>query len=724
MDDDYLSPESLRLGDNSASTKTLSNPYDFRRPVVKSDRLVGRGRELDAIQRCLEATAQGNPVHLALIGERAAGKTSLLNIAALRAQEMDLLVVKLDLDEGVVTSSIHFFRALFEAAVGALEAKAAMTERESQVQGWYQQVYQGRLDVEPSNGLLLFGGIAAALNHGTAPDDVSPFVLKHDFDQISEFAISAGLKGVLLRLDEGDLLSAKAAIFQKLRNVLQDCPAWMLIAAGTQAMFATMSDVFSPIPRQFERISVSGLQDRFLVRQCMIRPLSGLSVEFRLPLGVTNDVMKITHGRPYEINLVAYFIWEEQYQPGDKILRVELTQAVLDNVVAELRDLSWDVSVKEVDRIRDLPPEEFEELAEVVPFQQMTVRQSALTRLLPHDFEPTELEAAESAFSRQLENLSELNVVQREGDRFRIVGDDFVQGYLKYALARHERVHEHTRGFGGLSFAEAVVDAFVPIAFDSSSCQIRTTLILRRRMSADLSRTRPRSLGQRFSEEIQARNVPEINRTTPLGLVFYDEFEETGEENGTDSCYVAIGITFQVSVVDFAEVLVLAVLKSGDADALSQDLADWQRGFETVMSKFETRVEEIVAVDVPPDLLKEVKAYSVAAQEAFISELFDRFHDGNYEAAAQIGRGAIAALEPHLRPYVGGKRYQSDQRVLADVLNRTGFLTLLHGDAEAARPLLQKRNTTVQYGPVSPGIGRHFGGDELLRDRPIRMVEE
>jgi len=58
------------------------NPYDFGKPVRDPRLFAGRQKELEEIDYYLELSKSAQPVfhHLALIGHRAAGKTSVLNM--------------------------------------------------------------------------------------------------------------------------------------------------------------------------------------------------------------------------------------------------------------------------------------------------------------------------------------------------------------------------------------------------------------------------------------------------------------------------------------------------------------------------------------------------------------------------------------------------------------------------------------------------------------------
>ena len=79
-------------------SKLPPNPYK-RSPVKKMENLAGRSRELKTIKYYLNLTASGQSPHLALIGQRGIGKTSLLNGAESIAKDLKLLPVRIDMNE-------------------------------------------------------------------------------------------------------------------------------------------------------------------------------------------------------------------------------------------------------------------------------------------------------------------------------------------------------------------------------------------------------------------------------------------------------------------------------------------------------------------------------------------------------------------------------------------------------------------------------------------------
>ena len=90
------------------------NPFDFTRPIQDESRFAGRNEELKEIEYSLKQATAESPIYLniALIGKRASGKTSLLNMIENLAQKYSLLPVKISLNNELVENDILFFKEI------------------------------------------------------------------------------------------------------------------------------------------------------------------------------------------------------------------------------------------------------------------------------------------------------------------------------------------------------------------------------------------------------------------------------------------------------------------------------------------------------------------------------------------------------------------------------------------------------------------------------------
>ena len=103
----------------ASKPKLPPNPYELS-PVKRLEDLAGRARERKTIRYYLSLTASGQSPHLALIGQRGVGKTSLLNGAASIAKELKLLPVRLDMNEQKANSQWIFWRDLYQTLALAM----------------------------------------------------------------------------------------------------------------------------------------------------------------------------------------------------------------------------------------------------------------------------------------------------------------------------------------------------------------------------------------------------------------------------------------------------------------------------------------------------------------------------------------------------------------------------------------------------------------------------
>src|SRR5579884_2463921 len=92
------------------------NPYT-RQAVRKISMLADRLAEQQKLEYYFNLTAAGQNPHLALIGDRGVGKTSLLNAAEAIAQQKKLLPVGIDLNESKVVSQGRFWKDLYSSLI-------------------------------------------------------------------------------------------------------------------------------------------------------------------------------------------------------------------------------------------------------------------------------------------------------------------------------------------------------------------------------------------------------------------------------------------------------------------------------------------------------------------------------------------------------------------------------------------------------------------------------
>lgn len=326
----------------------LYNPYDFANPVSDRKLFQGRDEELREINYYMrQAKAAPRPINLALIGDRAAGKTSFLNMIADTARDLDFCVATIDLNESDAESPLRLFFKIFDELLTAacdLGAFGGLTGRT-------YQTYRDIVDTLCLPADTTFCPFAFPLQYAAAQ--------QHDNSVVSEALVKRDLRTIakelarpsVLLFDECDVLSSSHVEIEQLRNVFMNSAGYMLVFAGTPNLFPVLDEVFSPIVRQFKKISVGAYADIRGTMRCMEAPLHAIGLELSnlVPEGswdVVNQVHEVSGGRPYEIQLLCHFMFKRM-QMAQSPSGLDVTYDVLEDVRRELES-AHDVEIRPV----------------------------------------------------------------------------------------------------------------------------------------------------------------------------------------------------------------------------------------------------------------------------------------------------------------------------------------------------------------------------------------
>lgn len=292
--------------------RDLPNPYDFANPVSDDRLFFGRTAEIADLTYYLNhAMATRKPIHLALVGARASGKTSFLNVAQNDARRRGFCTVRINLNEGDVKSDLDFFRKFLHTILMAAFEVGAYGGKRSAAYFSYLEL-TATFVVKDLENLSLVSPIqmAYALKSGnqnfTIPDDILTDDLRSIYENIK--------MPVCVLIDECNVLRENRVILEKLRNIFMNMDGYMLVLAATEDFFPMMDEVFSPIMRQFKRIDIGPFKSEIDVRECITNPLIniGLSRSQCRKLVSTifvRDIDVLSGRRPYEIQLICHTLF-------------------------------------------------------------------------------------------------------------------------------------------------------------------------------------------------------------------------------------------------------------------------------------------------------------------------------------------------------------------------------------------------------------------------------
>ena len=408
----------------------MPNPYEFAHPVTQAARFAGRNRELEDIKYYLNlATQVAQPVNLALIGERASGKTSLLNMIEIQAQDTGLLTSRINLNSGDA-EPIRLFWKLYDAVVESVTAAGFLFRPGSGEDIVYRRIID-RLETSadsPEFPLRFPAHYAASINGGR---QISESKLQRDLSYIHK---QTG-KACVLLFDECNVLTQNRVALEMLRNVFMATPGYMLVLTGTPTFFPLLDDVFSPIIRQFKKIVISAFSKREETESCMSKPLRTLGIDpsriMRPYWRLSYDIHAISGGRPYEIQLLCHLMFRRIQE--DRAKRMELTADVIDDVLREL-ETSNTTDRPVISAIRRTTKRQLQALR---VFGQssghVTLEQAWFLNCLV----PEEPAVSHGELSAALNELRALGLLNVDADgKVSFSGDEFEQTYVRYHAER------------------------------------------------------------------------------------------------------------------------------------------------------------------------------------------------------------------------------------------------------------------------------------------------
>lgn len=418
----------------------LQNPFDFSNPVTDRSVLAGRAEEMQQALYYLDQSRQGASYSLALVGDRASGKTSLLNALAGYASETGLIAANIRLDEGFACDDMEFFREMFHSLMEAAAAAGVFAgEAGPEYDTFCRQILTQDLDTRKADEPLAFGRVYATARAQGRGIPLSRRMLLSDLGVIVDRCREAGFPAVVLLIDEGDVLAGNHALLQTIRNLLMDSKHFSLVAAGTEQMFPAISEVFSPVPRQFVRINVGPFTEWGDTHKAIQRRLVLAGQEWAMPnVEVCREIHSLTRGSPYEVMLVSHFAYRELTRIRQRV-PMEITPKVIEAVADQLEEQNPAVQ-ETMQRLRDLDMKEAETVRELIELDGLQVDQFALAALdfsRPYDIE--NFNAAHSDIVETLSHLGRSGFVSVVGGRLKVDADSFQRALIKYVvLGRRE----------------------------------------------------------------------------------------------------------------------------------------------------------------------------------------------------------------------------------------------------------------------------------------------
>jgi len=289
----------------------------------------GRERELDVFRRKLEQTMGGSPMHMAVVGEWAMGKTSLLKKIKHEAEQRNCFV------SGIVSPITDSVAVFIKTIISTIEDDL---KRKSGAR--FHKKLREKLRNVDGVGISAFGFGASIQRSGN--DTVSPqFEFRMGLRALWE-SISEEHEAVVLLVDDLDTATASEKIMKEImltiRNSLMEAISHGVkvscVVTGTK-LFDQFETIHGPLIRFFEPFELDRLDDES-AWHAITEPLEGTGVIFEDE--VVDKILEVTNCHPYYLQEFSYMMYDNRI---DNRVNLEVFETSYPMLLHDLAGKIW-----------------------------------------------------------------------------------------------------------------------------------------------------------------------------------------------------------------------------------------------------------------------------------------------------------------------------------------------------------------------------------------------
>lgn len=421
-----------------ATRKKFHNPYDFMDPVRDPLFFAGRHGELEEIDYYLKLAKDRSPkyYHLALVGPRFAGKTSLVNIIEHLSKKLGYLAVKIPITTETVRNEVSFFKEILDGII----TKGAEKRFYGGVNGSIYKAYRrvvDRLEVDSEKKIPFLHTSAYIGFKGKKNRGIPQEILIKDLRDIHKEARKRRIPTIVLLFDDADLLIQNPVLLQKIRKTFLELEGYILVLSGAEGLRSFLDDAISPVPSFFKRIHVENFKNEKETEECLLKPLSDKE-KGAFEHACIAGIHAITNGSPYEINLVGHFMYRRWKDGKDP--KIGVSPEVWRDVLKEMEGFRRAGHYEVAGRMRGYGVDLLKILVSLHEIPNASPKWLSEFMLLDEmeETEPKEISRRRSAAKGAIEQLRKDGVISEKKGKLRFNGSPFDLLYLKVLWASKE----------------------------------------------------------------------------------------------------------------------------------------------------------------------------------------------------------------------------------------------------------------------------------------------
>lgn len=307
----------------------------------------GRKEEIEKFKMFLKNTREGNPMNLAILGERGIGKSSLLRMCENLARTERCIVVRIDLDASILTVN-DFVMATLRAIKQEGEAYSKIFKASERVKTFFDTY-------KISTGIM---GVSLGVDRH---QQISSHEVRSELQKIWDM-VNGSVSAIVIMLDEAEQLERIGGSLQFLRNTFsrlaEEKANFMLLLSGKLSLFRKIKEIHSPLARFFNPISLSELTSQESI-EAIEKPLA--FSKFKFNGEVKNMIVKASEGHPYVIQFFGFYLCEKANgQIIDKNVYEATLPIIIDGLTKQLFEDHYQTSSPQEQKLLRVIAEEKE----------------------------------------------------------------------------------------------------------------------------------------------------------------------------------------------------------------------------------------------------------------------------------------------------------------------------------------------------------------------------
>jgi hypothetical protein len=309
----------MRIDTNNVVVKMTKNPFTPGLPIDPRQ-FVGRKEELRIFEQSLTQCSYGNPQHLAIMGERGIGKSSLLRKFESIVKAQNCLVVRRDVDASVNSLQALSYFILYALKEEGKEFFTTGKKTKTAVSDFFQK-YRASISIEGCGGSL---------------ERAPPIAIQEEFYK-ELAAISKNIQKLVpttvIMLDEAEHLQNIEGAWGFLRSVftrlLENNHHYLIVISGKLGLFSNIKEIFSPMERFFFPREISLFNSEETI-EAIEKPMAQNARIIADP--IKRQLVEYTDGHPFIIQVFGYYLFES----GKKRIDEEVFQQELPRIQERL----------------------------------------------------------------------------------------------------------------------------------------------------------------------------------------------------------------------------------------------------------------------------------------------------------------------------------------------------------------------------------------------------